>query len=422
MKQKVIRQFRRQATAQENAPLACSPQGKLTVLSCNPQPPPRLRVNLFSKAKIMKHRYFLVALVTLLLALWLIVARAVQADPSLPQTRLVFTNETAFLNTVVALGYAPYHEGFEDDNAWGSVRSLVNDPNTASSITHLGLTWTANNVNSEITTGNGPVRTGEWGFYALPHGDPVNGINDGWIGAASETLYAVGGWIETNTPPASLALILDGNEADPVDFPDDQLGTQHKFFGVIDTAGFTQFEFRETEAAPPDELKYIFGDDFFWATAADNLQPAPLQAWNILVGTPQGGGLAALQVSDDNYASVLSAPSGSRQIVGILTAAQSPLTTVSRLNVVVELAAAGNGLFTLVRLRNFDNNAWYTLGYFPITANDTRQYLLDAPEPDRFVRDSDGLVLAQIATIGYGVILPDGYTLRLDQVQVDVAP
>lgn len=372
----------------------------------------------------MKHRYPLAALLTLLFVSLLVVTRAVQADPppSPPQTRLVFTNESAFLNTLVALGYAPYHEGFEDDNAWGSVRSLVNDPNTAPSITNLGITWTANNVNSEVTTGNGPVRTGEWGFYTLPHGDPFNGINDGWIGSAVETLYAVGGWIETNTPPASLALILDGDEGNPVDFPDDQLGTQHKFFGVIDTNGFTQFEFREIEAVPPGELKYIFGDDFFWATASDNLQPAPLQAWNILVGTSQGGGLAALQASDDSYASILSALSGPRQLVGILAIAQSPLTTVSRLNVTVESAAGSDGIFGVVRLRDFAAGSWYTLSYFPITASDTRQYLLDAPDPNRFVRDSDGLVFVQLISIGYGPIFPDGYTLRLDQVRVDIAP
>ncbi len=373
---------------------------------------------------VMKHRYPLAALLTLLFVSLLVVTRAVQADPppSPPQTRLVFTNESAFLNTLVALGYAPYHEGFEDDNAWGSVRSLVNDPNTAPSITNLGITWTANNVNSEVTTGNGPVRTGEWGFYTLPHGDPFNGINDGWISSSTETLYAVGGWIETNTPPASLALILDGDEGNPVDFPDDQLGTQHKFFGVIDTNGFTQFEFREIEAVPPDELKYIFGDDFFWATASGNLQPAPLQAWNILVGTSQGGGLAALQASDDSYASILSALSGARQLVGILAVAQSPLTTVSRLNVTVESAAGSDGIFGVVRLRDFAAGSWYTLSYFPITASDTRQYLLDAPDPNRFVRDSDGLVFVQLISIGYGPIFPDGYTLRLDQVRVDVAP
>ena len=354
-----------------------------------------------------------------LLFLFLLAAAAHADQPAQTiNTRLIFTDETEFLNTIASLGYTSHHEGFEDDNAWGIARS----PITAPGVTSLGLTWTANNVNSQVTTGSGPVRTGLWGFYTLPHGDPYNGINDGWIITSAETLFAFGGWIKTNTPPANLALILDGDEGNPVDFDGGQLWAQHQFFGVIDTDGFTQVEFRETEATPPNELKYIFGDDFFWAAAADDLQNAPLLAWNIATGTPQGGGLAALQVSDDDYAYVLSAPSGSRQIVTAVVAAQSPLTTVSALNLKLEAAVSSGNIFGVVRLRNFDNGSWYTLSYFPITITDTPQYFLDAPDPNRFVRDSDGLVMAQIISLGYGPIFPNGYTLRLDQIEATVAP
>ena len=61
-------------------------------------------------------------------------------------------------------------------------------------------------------------------------------------------------------------MILDGNESNPIDFGD--LGgvtAAHKFFGVIDTGGFSQFEFRETEGKVGDE-KNIFGDDFTFGT------------------------------------------------------------------------------------------------------------------------------------------------------------
>ena len=86
-----------------------------------------------------------------------------------------YTDETEFLNALTTLGYTPLHEGFEDDSVWGSVRS----PQTAASIANLGVTWTANNVNSEVTTGQGPALGGSWGFFTLPHGDFGNGIGDG---------------------------------------------------------------------------------------------------------------------------------------------------------------------------------------------------------------------------------------------------
>ncbi len=132
------------------------------------------------------------------------------------------------------------------------------------SITHLGVQWTANNAGSGVTTGSGPARSGSYGFFTLPHGDPGNNINDGWIGTATgPKLVAVGGWVETNTPPADLGLSVDGVD---VDFPEDAniLGTAHTFFGAIDPAGFTTFYYHEREGTP-GELKYIFSDDYTFA-------------------------------------------------------------------------------------------------------------------------------------------------------------
>ena len=176
---------------------------------------------------------------------------------------VAYTDETAFLSALVSQGYPAVQEGFEDDAAWGAVRSTTAGGNyTAPSITNLGITWTASSPNNEITTGSGAARTGAWGFYSLPHGDYANGIGDGFAGTTSAPLVAIGGWIDTNTPPAKLGLFLDGNELNPVDFGDaDGLGTQTRFFGVIDAGGFTRFDFRELEGTIGDQ-KFIFADDF----------------------------------------------------------------------------------------------------------------------------------------------------------------
>ncbi len=176
----------------------------------------------------------------------------------------VFTDEASYLGTLHSLGYQSIFEGFEDDAAWGTVRTTVGGQQTAPSITNQGITWTSNVVSGEITTGGGPARTGDWGFFALPHGDPANGIGDGFVGNSDITLFGVGGWIETNTPPAGISLLLDGVA---VDFDgNDALGNSHAFFGAIDTAGFTRFDYLETEFGG-DELKLIFADDFTFAVA-----------------------------------------------------------------------------------------------------------------------------------------------------------
>ncbi len=198
-----------------------------------------------------------------------------------------YTRLVEFRAALTALGYGFLEEGFEDDEAWGHVRSSVPGGNqTAPSVTNLGITWTANNDVSEVTTGPGPARRGMYGFFVLPHGSFGTGIDcsqpvvcgDGWIGTAGQTLYAIGGWIETNTPPATLGLYLDDSPV-PVDFGEscdpggencvdlDILDTQHRFFGVIDPAGFQQFQFRELEAAG-DEAKFMFADDFIFSYGA----------------------------------------------------------------------------------------------------------------------------------------------------------
>ena len=128
------------------------------------------------------------------------------------------------------------------------------------------MTWKSNNAISQITTGGGPARTGDWGFFALPHGDfdnadPADDIPDGFIGTSTNTLFGIGGWITTNTPPAEISLYVDSVL---VDFDVENgtvLGTVHKFFGVINTDGFHDFLWQETEGTRDDQ-KYIFADDF----------------------------------------------------------------------------------------------------------------------------------------------------------------
>jgi hypothetical protein len=127
----------------------------------------------------------------------------------------VYLDETLFLNELAAMGYTVIHEGFEDDTTWGTVRN----PAKAPTVSSQGATWSANNLSSEITTGNGPARNGDWGFYSLPHGsydNPDPGTScfdpeecgDGFRAIASTgTFIAHGGWIETNTPVAKLGMV-----------------------------------------------------------------------------------------------------------------------------------------------------------------------------------------------------------------------
>jgi hypothetical protein len=178
----------------------------------------------------------------------------------------VHFEETAFVHELLALGCATVHEGFEDDGAWGSARS----PDTAAGVASSGMTWTANNPSSEVTTGSGPARAGQYGFFTLPHGNYATGVDchlpgnctDGWVGSAVAGLCGVGGWIEGSY--ARIEFFIDGDRANPIGFgANSGVTNQHKFFGVIVPDGFTTFEVHETEGTAEDQ-KIIFADDFWF--------------------------------------------------------------------------------------------------------------------------------------------------------------
>jgi PKD repeat protein len=186
-----------------------------------------------------------------------------------------YTDETAYQIELLRLGYTTVTESFEDDAAWGTVRTTVSGPMTAPSISSQGITWTHNFpevAGNNITTGSGPARTGNYGFFALPHGNYLSGpctvpghCADGFIGTtpSGTLMYAVGGWISSNQ--AKIGVYLD-DDPTLIGFGGVGLTNAPAFFGVIDTDGFNQFKFQEQEGTKED-ANYVFSDDFTIALA-----------------------------------------------------------------------------------------------------------------------------------------------------------
>ena len=220
--------------------------------------------------------------------------------PATSAATVTYIDEASFLADLNALGHAITHEGFEDDAVWGAARSTVIDGfNTAPTITSQGLTWRSNNPDGNITTSDGAARSGDWGLFAYPHGsyasDGVNGLDctipgecgDSFVGEAGsgELLFGIGGWIRTNTPPAELGMFVDGVAQDFGETCDSSGEncvnnaslSGSAFFGVIDTSGFSSFEYRDLEGTL-DEMKYLFADDFYYAGTA-TVVPVPAAVW-----------------------------------------------------------------------------------------------------------------------------------------------
>lgn len=208
---------------------------------------------------------------------------------------VVFTNETDYVNALASGSYVWVHESFEDDEAWGHVRSTIVGGNfTAPAVTNSGIRWTADNDTSQLTTSSGAAQTGNWGVYALPHGNYATGTGcatpgacgDGIIGTALQRFHGVAAWVR-GSYSSKVALYLNAYPGTPVAFPEvcDPSGENcvdyglltggSKFFGLIDPAGFSSFEFREMEGTVGDQ-KLLWFDDF--TVAFTNPPPSRIAA------------------------------------------------------------------------------------------------------------------------------------------------
>jgi PKD repeat protein len=175
----------------------------------------------------------------------------------------LFTDEAEFVGAIS--DRTSFQEGFEDDGAWG----LSRNPGTVASVTSQGITWASNHSANGITTGSGPARTGNWGFYSSPHGDqsvpnPTDFIEDGFTGSSASPLVAIGGWF-TGLFGSEIQLIVDGDGANPIGLG--PVDSTYRFYGVVIDGSFTTFEFREIEGTLEDQ-KFIFADDFTVALEA----------------------------------------------------------------------------------------------------------------------------------------------------------
>ncbi len=231
---------------------------------------------------------------------------------------ITYRSEADFVAAAGRFGYATFSEGFENAAVWDAARS----PGSSASITSNGVVWTSNHSAAlsrpgEITTGSGAARTGLFGIFASPHGNPdivdPNGLmHDGFVGARTgggTALYGVGGWFTAMTG-ARLRLILNGDESNSVDLG--PIGADFQFLGVISSAPFAKFEIRETEGRLEDQ-KYVFGDDFTFATGGATVLES-VSAASLVRGRPLAPGMIAA-----GFGAALSATSESATTVPLPT-------------------------------------------------------------------------------------------------------
>ncbi len=218
--------------------------------------------------------------------------------------------------------YYVKHEGFEGA-AWNNYRSYQDANfnwiyNQATTITSKGIDWSSNHpATNFISTSTGSAYTGTYGIFDPDHGYATNTSTgecqaletanngvvppeclpyDGVSGTSTTLLYAAGGYIKGSNSAANIEIITDGGVPNNIG----KLVTPaHQFYGVINTAGFNSFQFRDIDGKTGQPL-FIFGDDFYLVSrnAADANQAPVIAA--VTDQTIEAGGVfdITIPVSD----------------------------------------------------------------------------------------------------------------------------
>lgn len=155
---------------------------------------------------------------TLVAVLSVAISGAAVASP------ITYTNEADYLSALSLTGASIIYEGFESD-VWAPTRYPAF---TATSVTSQGFAWTSG---GDVATTAGFARTGDYGIFDF-RGDPDRLYATSLIG----TQVGFAGWFE-NTDGISVSFRLDDERVYSMNFGG-SFGP-HKFFGVIDTDGFT---------------------------------------------------------------------------------------------------------------------------------------------------------------------------------------
>lgn len=149
---------------------------------------------------------------------------------------------------------------------------------------------------------------------------------------------------------------------------------------------------------------------------------ASLDSFDMLKGTVSGGDINSLHAADNDYLSLATAVSGRRQTVTTNVHATSPVTAVSRLDLTLEASATVNNVRLLISLYNFDTNKWQRVGFLNLKTGDKNLTLPNITNANAYVRNSDGRVDVQLSSSGANWKYPDGFTVRLDWLQILLTP
>jgi hypothetical protein len=174
----------------------------------------------------------------------------------------------------------------------------------------------------------------------------------------------------------------------------------------------------ETVIGTSEHPDVFMSAGFWWA------RPTPSEvlpeAFSVNPGRILSGGLASLQLSDDNR--MILAPgvtlSTSQSPIALLVEAQSPVESASEISVIVESHAGAGGIRQQIELRDFDAGAWVVVDTRIATiGNDGTATITLNSDLNRFIEDGTNRMQVRVLYKATGPVLLYPWQTRVDQVK-----
>jgi hypothetical protein len=176
----------------------------------------------------------------------------------------------------------------------------------------------------------------------------------------------------------------------------------------------------DDDASSDDDSEDDNGDgDSSEGVDDDGSEDAPLHSAAVAQGTPAGGNLAAVDASDNNYMVVASGRAGSRQRAAVTVRATSPITRVSRLDVLVEAGSSLAGAETALFVWNDMRGAWKSFSVSPQTVEDSIVQFSITNKPGQYVNKQTGQVRVKVQVQRAGQA---AFQALIDHVEVTAVP
>jgi hypothetical protein len=155
----------------------------------------------------------------------------------------------------------------------------------------------------------------------------------------------------------------------------------------------------------------------------DGPTEAPIDSFNVVIGSLSGGDLVSLTMSDDDQIAIDSVTQGARNNTLTDVVTFSPVTAVSQLDLKVEIGPANaSPVFTMIAIRNVFTGTFETLSFgVTSTVADTVKVFDAIPNPGNYV-ETDGTITIRIGQTARLPQTPAGFSTLIDEVEVIVTP